>query len=98
MWLHPIEMVVGGVIAHPVDAASQLLRFYREAIADASDDLTVLAALMHAPDGSGRKLAAFVVFHAGDAVTADRELAPFKALGLPLPLHGAFIPFPVLKK
>jgi FAD/FMN-containing dehydrogenase len=96
--LHPIEMVVGGVIAHPVDAASQLLRFYREAIADASDDLTVLAALMHAPDGSGRKLAAFVVFHAGDAVTADRELAPFKAWGSPLLVDVASIPYPVMNK
>jgi len=96
--LHPIDVVVGGVIAHPVDAASQLLRFYREAIADASDDLTVLAALMHAPDGSGRKLAAFVVFHAGDAVTADRELAPFKAWGSPLLVDVASIPYPVMNK
>ena len=47
--LHPVETVVGGVIAHPLDAAQELLRFYREVVAAASDDLTVFAALIHAP-------------------------------------------------
>ena len=63
----PAATVTGGLIAHPVDAAPELLRFYRDAVADASDDLTVFAGLVHAPDGSGAKLAALVVFHAGDA-------------------------------
>ena len=64
--LHPVPTIVGGLIAHPIDAAPELLRFYREAVADASDDLTVFAGLVHAPDGSGAKLAALVVFHTGD--------------------------------
>ena len=51
--LHPVEMVTGGLIAHPVEAAPDLLRFYRDAVAGCSDDLTVFAALAHAPDGSG---------------------------------------------
>ena len=63
--LHPVETVVGGLIAHPIDAAPELLRFYREAVADASDNLTVFAGLVHAPDGSGAKLSALVVFHTG---------------------------------
>jgi FAD/FMN-containing dehydrogenase len=61
--LHPIKTVVGGLIAHPLGAAPALLRFYRDAVADASDDLTVFAGLVHAPDGSGAKLAALIVFH-----------------------------------
>ena len=56
--LHPVGTIVGGLIAHPIDAAPELLRFYRDAVADASDDLTVFAGLVHAPDGSGAKLAA----------------------------------------
>ena len=59
-------MVTGGLIAHPIESAPELLRFYRRTLADASDDLTVFAGLVHAPDGSGTKLAALVVFHAGD--------------------------------
>src|ERR671936_1052737 len=82
--LHPVETIVGGLIAHPIDAAPELLRFYRDAVTDASDDLTVFAGLVHAPDGSGAKLAALVVFHTGDAEAAERELAPFRSYGSPL--------------
>src|SRR6266536_1318388 len=47
--LHPVESVVGGLIAHPIDVAPNLLAFYRGAVAQASDDLTVLTGLVHAP-------------------------------------------------
>src|SRR6201994_1150367 len=39
--LHPVATVTGGLIAHPIDAGPDVLRFYRDAVADASDDLTV---------------------------------------------------------
>ena len=58
--LHPLAMITGGLIAHPIDAAPELLRFYRDAVADVSDDLTVFAGLVPAPDGSGNKLSALV--------------------------------------
>ena len=41
--LHPLTMVTGGLIVHPIDVAPDMLRFYRDAVADASDDLTVFA-------------------------------------------------------
>jgi FAD/FMN-containing dehydrogenase len=94
--LHAVETVVGGLIAHPIDAAPELLRFYRDAVADASDDLTVWAGLVHAPDGSGAKLAALVVFHTGDADEAERDLAPFKAWGSPLVADVGPMPYPVM--
>jgi len=81
--LHPLQMVVGGLIAHPIDAAPELLRFYRDAVSNCSDDLTVFAALVHAPDGSGAKLSALVVFHTGEQSVAERELEPFKTWGSP---------------
>ena len=89
-------MVTGGLIAHPLEAAPELLRFYRDAVADAPDDLTVFAGLVHAPDGSGAKLAALVVFHAGDPDAAERELAPFKAFGSPLMAEVGPMPYPVM--
>ena len=94
--LHPVTTVTGGLIAHPLDAATPLLRFYREAVADASDDLTVFAGLVHAPDGSGAKLAALVVFHAGDPATAERELAPFLSFGSPLMTQVGPVPYPAM--
>jgi FAD/FMN-containing dehydrogenase len=94
--LHQVGMVTGGLIAHPLEAAPDLLRFYRDAVADAPDDLTVFAGLVHAPDGSGAKLAALVVFHAGDADAAERDLAPFKAFGSPLMTEVGPMPYPVM--
>jgi hypothetical protein len=40
--------------------------------------------LVHAPDGSGAKLGALVVFHTGDADEAERDLERFKTWGSPL--------------
>jgi FAD/FMN-containing dehydrogenase len=94
--LHPVETIVGGLIAHPIGAASELLRFYRGAVADASDDLTVFAGLVHAPDGSGVKLAALVVFHAGDPGEAERELEQFKTWGSPLLVEVGPMPYPAM--
>jgi FAD/FMN-containing dehydrogenase len=94
--LHKLDTVTGGLIAHPVEAAPELLRFYRDAVADAPDDLTVFAGLVHAPDGSGTKLAAMVVFHAGPADAAERDLAPFLAFGSPLVAEVGPMPYPVM--
>jgi FAD/FMN-containing dehydrogenase len=92
--LHPLSTVTGGLIAHPIDAAPDLLRFYRDAVANASDDLTVFAGLVHAPDGSGAKLAALVVCHAGDSDTAAQELAPFLSFGSPVMTQVGPMPYP----
>ena len=94
--LHPHSMVTGGLIAHPIDAAGDMLRFYRDAIAGASDDLSVFAGLVHAPDGSGMKLAAMVVFHTGPPEEAERDLAPFKSWGSPLVVEVGPMPYPVM--
>jgi FAD/FMN-containing dehydrogenase len=94
--LHPLPTVTGGLIAHPIESAPELLRFYRDAVSDVSDDLTVFAGLVHAPDGSGAKLAALVVFHAGDPETAEREIAPFKSFGSPLVAEVGQMPYPAM--
>jgi FAD/FMN-containing dehydrogenase len=94
--LHPVETVVAGLIAHPIDAAPDMLRFYRDAVADASDDLSVFAGLVHAPDGSGAKLGAMVVFHTGDADEAERDLEPFKTWGSPAVVEVGQMPYPMV--
>jgi FAD/FMN-containing dehydrogenase len=94
--LQPVAMVTGGLIAHPFDAAADMLRFYRDAVAGASDDLTVFAGLVHAPDGSGMKLAAMVVFHTGSPEEAERDLEPFKTWGSPAVVQIGYMPYPVM--
>ena len=93
--VRPQPMVVGGLIAHPIDAAGDLLRFYRDALVGCPDELTVFAALVHAPDGSGTKLAAMLVFHT-DPERADRDLAPFLEFGSPLVTDVGPMPYPVM--
>jgi FAD/FMN-containing dehydrogenase len=94
--LHPLTMITGGLIIHPVDAAPELFRFYRDAVSDLPDDLTVFAAMVHAPDGSGAKLAGFAVFHTGSAEEAERDLEPFKTWGSPVMTEVGPMPYPVM--
>ena len=94
--VHPLQLVTGGLIAHPFEAGPAMLRFYRDAVAAASDDLTVFAVLGHAPDGSGLKIAGMAVFHTGTEEEAERELAPFKEWGEPLVVEVHRMPYPVM--
>jgi FAD/FMN-containing dehydrogenase len=76
--------VMGGLAAHPFAAARDVLRFYRDFSASLPDELTAFAGLLHAPDGSGAKLAAIIVCHAGDLEAARRAVAPVKRFGSPM--------------
>ncbi len=83
--LHPVGPIVhGGLIAYPFAMAEDVLRFYRELTANVSDDLTVFCAFVHAPDGSGAKLAALAACYSGPQETAAAALAPIKAFGTPV--------------
>lgn len=92
--LHPAPTVTGGLIGHPIERAGEMLRFYRDMAPTVSDDLTVFAALVHAPDGSGMKLAGMIVFHTGTPEEAERELAPFKEWGSPIMVEVGPVPYP----
>ena len=54
----------------------------------------VFAGLVHAPDGSGAKLSALVVCHAGDLDTAAGELAPLLSFGSPVMTQVGPMPYP----
>jgi FAD/FMN-containing dehydrogenase len=94
--LHPVSMVTGGLVAHPFAAAGEMLRFYREFTTTAPDELSVFSGLVHAPDGSGMKLAAMVVCHAGTPEQAQEDLAPLLAFGPPAMVEVGPMPYPVM--
>ena len=94
--LHPLSQVVGGLIVHPFEAARDVLRFYREFTASVSDALTVFAGLVHAPDGSGAPLAAFVVCHTSPPDDAMAELKPLLEFGSPVMTQVGPMPYPVM--
>jgi len=94
--LHPVTQIVGGLIAHPFDAAGDVLHFYRDFTQTASDELTVHCVLAHAPDGSGMKIAAMALCHAGTAEEAEAEIAPIRAFGSPVMEHLGPMPYPMV--
>ena len=94
--LHPLAEVTGGLLAYPIDAARDVMRFYREFTQDTPDELTMHVVLAHAPDGSGMKLAAFAICHAGSVEDAERDLAPVREFGEPLLDALGRIPYPAV--
>lgn len=94
--LHPLREVVGGVIAYPFEAARDVLRFYRDVTQSYSDELVVACGLIHAPDGSGTKLAALALCHAGSPEQAQEDLAPLRAFGEPVMTEVGPMPYPVV--
>ncbi|MGH3134161.1 MAG: FAD-binding oxidoreductase [Gaiellaceae bacterium] len=94
--LYPLREVVGGVIAYPFDAARDVLRFYRDTTQSYSDELGIVCGLIHAPDGSGTKLAAFAICHAGSREQAEQDLSPLRAFGEPVLMDVGPMPYPVV--
>jgi FAD/FMN-containing dehydrogenase len=83
--LHPVGPIVTGIrVAYPFSAAGDLLRFYRTFTAGSHDDLTLNAALVHAPDASATQLAVVVGCHVGAPEQSERDLEPLRRFGSPV--------------
>lgn len=80
--LHPVTTVLGGLIIHPRSDAGNFLRFFREYAAGAPDELTMVAALLHTPDGVPAVAAAVCCCAPMDR--AEGILKPLKEFGSPL--------------
>jgi FAD/FMN-containing dehydrogenase len=81
---HPVgPMITGGLVAHPFDRARDVLRFFRDVTVRLPDEFMVFGGLIHAPDGSGTKLAAMVVCHCGSLEAGAAAVQPIKQFGSP---------------
>jgi len=82
--LHPVgPQITGGLIAYPFDEAWDVLRYYRDMADRLPDELTLYGGLIHAPDGSGQKLAVMVLCHCGSLAEGDKAVEPIKGFGKP---------------
>jgi len=61
-----------------------------------SDDASVFCAFVHAPDGSGVKLCAIPLCHAGAIDEAEAELRPLREFGPPVMDLVAPMPYPAV--
>jgi hypothetical protein len=77
-------MVTGGVVAYEIERGADVLRFYRDFTANLPDELTVFAGLLHAPDGSGARIAAILSCHCGTPEQAEADYRPLRSFGTPI--------------
>jgi hypothetical protein len=89
--LHSVITVLGGMVVHPFDRATDVLRFYREFTAELPDELTTAVALLTGPDGN--RVAAMVVCYVGSLDEGEHVLAPLRRFGAPVADTIAPIPY-----
>ncbi|HEU4750649.1 MAG TPA: FAD-binding oxidoreductase [Acidimicrobiia bacterium] len=87
--LHPVEMIVGGMLVLPA-TADVITKIIDEAEA-AADELSIIANVMVAPEmpglsaeDLGRPIVMLLLAYAGDLEDGGKAVAPFRALASPL--------------
>jgi FAD/FMN-containing dehydrogenase len=81
--LYPITTVLSGLILHPLECAEEAIRFFRDFIMSAPDELTVYAGVLTTPDGF--PAIAFIPCYCGDDLDEGaRVLAPLREFGPPV--------------
>ncbi|MGH9245400.1 MAG: FAD-binding oxidoreductase [Acidimicrobiales bacterium] len=89
--LHPLgPTVLAGMVAWPMDDAHNVLRFLREFLIEAPDEVGVMANLRLAPplpvipeDLHGKPIVALVVMYAGPVEEGEAVLRPVREIGSP---------------
>ena len=80
--LHTVSTILGGLVIHPRGAARDVIRFHRDFVTSAPEELTSYVALLTAPDG--RPVVALASCYCGDLREGERVLRPLREFGSPL--------------
>ena len=81
--VHPVgPTIVAGMVAHPLDRARDVLRFYREFTQAAPDEVNTVAGFLTTPDGV--KVVAIAACHCGSVEDGERALRPLQEFGPPV--------------
>ncbi|MDQ0375636.1 FAD-binding oxidoreductase [Cellulomonas humilata] len=92
--LLPLGPVLGGMVLYPHEQAVQVLRGYRDVLATAPDELTVMAGFVGGPTGEA---AVFVApTWSGDLDAGEAAVAPLLRLGTPVAGGVGPLPYPEL--
>ncbi|MGH6885100.1 MAG: FAD-binding oxidoreductase [Geminicoccales bacterium] len=102
--LRAVDLVLAGAVFHPGDDLESVLRFFRDFVADAPDELTVIAVVMTAPPfpflpehAHGKLAVALAVCCAGDLEKGESVLRPLREFGQPLADVVGPMPYPALQ-
>ena len=75
--LHPVGQLLAGVVFFPLEAAEGALRFYRDFMAQAPDDVMAYAVFLTSPEGA--QMFAVPVCYLGDPGAAEQALRPLRS-------------------
>jgi FAD/FMN-containing dehydrogenase len=102
--LHPLTTVLGGLVLYPASRATEVLRFFREFVATAPDELTCIAIFLTAPPAPFvpellhlKPAIAIAVCYAGRADEGERFVQPLRTFGPPAADLIGPMPYPVLQ-
>ncbi len=101
---HPVHTVYGGPIVWPIDQGEEILRWYRDFIAQAPDDLYGWFGFHRVPTGSpfpeelhGAHGAVITWCYTGPLEDAEEVFKPIRELGTPVLDMAGPMPFPALQ-
>jgi hypothetical protein len=94
--LHPVGPVLGGLVLHPINQATEVLRFYREFTAAQPDELQTWAGILTLPDGN--LVVALVPCYIGSLEEGERPPAPLRRFGTPLADTIASLPYVAMQQ
>ncbi|MBP7000826.1 FAD-binding oxidoreductase [Amaricoccus sp.] len=93
---HPVSTILGGMLVWPRDRAGDVLRFYRDFMDRAPEDLTCYCAIVTSPDGV--PIVAALACWSGEIAEGERFLAPLRSFGPPMADMIAPMPFPAMQR
>ena len=101
--LHPVSEIYGGPIAYPVDRADDVLRFYRDYIAEAPEELGGFVGFHVAPplpfipeEWHFKNVCLAVPCWAGSMDQGEKMIKPFLDVVEPVGAHVGPMPYPAL--
>ncbi len=81
--LHPVETVLGGLVAYPLDQAREVSRFYRDFCPTLPDEAEAVLAFITDPQ-AGVPIVAMILGYNGPIDEGEKVLAPARQFGSPL--------------
>jgi len=103
--LHPVSTIYGGPIFWPIDKAAEAMKFYREFIANAPDDLNAIFAFLVVPSEEpfpqhlhNMNVCGAAVCYVGPMEKAEDVVRPLREFGSPALDGLGPLPFPMLQQ
>jgi FAD binding domain/Berberine and berberine like len=93
--LHPVDLVLAGVLSYPLDLAPRVLRFYDDFAKAAPDELSTAASLGLTPDGE--PTVSIAVCYCGPIEEGERVLRPLRTFQSPVDDQIQPMPYTVLQ-